>query len=87
MVYATLAYSLSLGRASNLAMRITPELAGMDTQQAAQTMQARMIEELGSLGQGEVSIEPVQGGLEVSLKPQTLIHGKTFSLEFQVPLG
>ncbi|MCB2186395.1 MAG: type VI secretion system contractile sheath large subunit [Deltaproteobacteria bacterium] len=86
LVYATLAYALSLGRASNLALSLAPEMAGLAPAEAAAQLQQRLSGELGPLGQGEMAVTPEDGALHVLHKPSARIHGKNFELEFDVPL-
>ena len=87
LVYATLAYSLVLGRAGNLALRIAPELAGLSQSEAVELLKRRLTEELGAMAEGELTVTPGEGGLEVSLKPELKIHSKEFKVEFSVPFG
>lgn len=86
LVYATLAYSIILGRASNLGLRLLPEFAGMGPEQAAEGLAVRLKEELGAMAEGELEVTPQDGALAVSLKPKLLIHSKPFEVAFELPL-
>ncbi len=85
-VYATLAYSLALGRAVNLGLGLVGELAGLSGEEAAQRLARRLGEVLGPLGQGEITVEPAEGALAVKIAPEVTIHSRSFTLEFDLPL-
>ncbi len=86
-VYTTLAYSLMLGRAGNLALRLAPALGGLAPEEAADRLARDLARELGPLGQGELEVTPAQDALHIKLVPKVLIHSKPVELELEVPLA
>lgn len=85
-VYTTLAYSLMLGRVANLAMDLAGAAAGQGPEEAAGTVCDGLKASLGPLAEGEVSVEPGEGGLAVRVVPKILIHSKPVELELELPL-
>jgi hypothetical protein len=85
-VYTTLAYSLILGRAGALGLRLVPEVSSLAPPEAAGRLRERLAEELGPLAQGELTVTPTEDGLQVKLVPELLIHSKPLEVELTIPL-
>ncbi len=84
-VHTSLAYSVTLGWVSNLAVRHAGRLAGMQHEQAAQRLQEALREELWTKEDDEVSVTLADGSFHIVYRPHLVIHTRRFEVELSVP--
>jgi hypothetical protein len=82
--YSTLAYSMLLGWIANLSLRLLPELKGLGSDGAAETLKKALGEHI--VGEGELSVEAQDGVLVIDLVPEMLLHGKPFEIHLELPM-
>lgn len=84
-VHTSLAYSATLGRVSNLALRRVRDLAGTRPEEAAEKLERALREDLWTKEDDELCVTPADGSFHISYRPHLVIHTRRFEVELSIP--
>lgn len=85
-VHASLAYSLMLGRLSNLAFKCSRDLKDETPEQAAVLLKDALLKDVWFKEEDELQVEIKDTGISISYKPYLVIHTRRFEIELDLPL-
>ena len=85
-VHSSLAYSLMLGRLSNLAFKLSSGLEPQSPDQIAATLKTALLEDIWFKEENELQIEAKEDAVTLVYKPHLVIHTREFEIEVEIPL-
>ncbi len=85
-VETSLAYSLMIGRISNIAYRLTSANAGKKPIEIAALLQSALLQDIWTKESDEIKVTLGDNFLKITYCPHLVIHTRTFSIELDIPL-
>jgi predicted component of type VI protein secretion system len=85
-VHTSLAYSLMLGRISNLAFKYSRDLRGDTPEQKAVDLKNALMDDIGFKEEDEIQVEARDTGFSIVYSPHLVIHTRRFEIDLEIPL-
>jgi predicted component of type VI protein secretion system len=85
-VETSLAYSLTMGRISNLAFRLIKGVQGKTKEEIAVYLKDELSKDMWIKEQDEIKTEATENSIRITYRPYLVIHTRRFDVEVEVPL-
>ena len=86
-VHTSLAYSLMLGRVSNLGWKYSEQLTSTNPEDACAELKKLLLDDLWHKEEDEIVITPLENALRIEYNPYLVIHTRRFEISVDIPFG
>ncbi len=86
-VETSLAYSLTMGRLSNLAFRAIQSAEGKTGEALGAHVKEELLKDMWTKEQDEIKVEVEEGAVRVTYNPYLVIHTRRFEVQTEIPLS